>query len=349
MNANATATLGTALLGRAVDAYGFPLDGGPVPRGVRALVDAPALPPSQRVAITLPLWTGVRCIDALLTIGRGARIGIFGAPGAGKSTLLATIARGVRADAVVIGLVGERGREAERWIAALDARTCVVCATGDRCAGERVRAAQLAVAQACALARRGLHVLLVLDSLARAAYALRECGVERGESVGRGGYPPSVFAWLAQLVERAGSFLTGSVTLVATVLHDGDDRDPVSESARSLLDGHFTLSEQLAQAGCFPAIDILASTSRTMCDIVSGPHLRDAAAIRAALALLARFRDARALGIEPAEPHVRAAIAAEPQLESLLRQGPEPVSPSQALEVLARTADMLGEGHGYQR
>jgi ATP synthase in type III secretion protein N len=332
-----TTTLGTALLGRAVDAS----------CAIHGAIDAPAALPSQRAAIDRPLWTGVRCIDALLTIGRGARVGIFGAPGAGKSTLLETIVRGTRADAVVVALAGERGREARRWIDDLDGRTSIVCATSDRPAEERVRAASLAMAQACALAARGLHVLLVLDSLARVAYALREAAVTRGESVGRGGYPPSVFASLAQLVERAGAFPQGSVTMLATVLNDGDDRDPVSESARSLLDGHIQLSPALAQSGRFPAIDVPASASRTMSAVVTAEHAAAAASVRAALAALARSEDARALGLEPADPLTRSAVAAEPQLERLLRQGPEPVPPSAALAVLAQTADMLEVGHGF--
>jgi FliI/YscN family ATPase len=327
------AVVGSALLGRAVDAYGAPLDGQPAPLGTRIRTDRAAPLPSQRLAIAQPLWTGVRCIDALLTIGRGARIGIFGAPGAGKSTLLETIVLGTQADAVVVGLVGERGREAQRWIAACDERTTVICATSDRSAQERVRAADLVMAHAEALASRGLHVLVVLDSLARYAYALREVAVHSGESVGRGGYPPSVFAHMARLAERAGAFAGGSITMLATVLNDGEDRDPVSECARSLLDGHLQLSPALAQAGRFPAIDLPASSSRTMDAVVSSEHLRQAAAVRSALASLDRCADARSLGIEPTE--------------ALVRQGKEPVSCGQSLEALRQTADMLGEAHGY--
>jgi type III secretion protein N (ATPase) len=341
------AMLGTAAFGRALDARGAPLDGfGPV-EGVCVRVGAPAALPAQRSAIVEPLWTGVRCIDALMTIGRGARIGIFGAPGAGKSTLLETIVRGARADAVAIGLVGERGREAARWIAARDERTTVICATSDRPAHERARAAELLMAHACALAARGLHVLAVLDSLARYVNALRELAVHRGESVGRGGYPPSVFARTAQLVERAGAFCAGSVTLIATVLNDGDDRDPVSENARSLLDGHLQLSPRLAQAGRFPAIDVLASASRTMDSVACAQHRRAASLVRAALARLERCEDARSLGIEPADPQTKVAIAAEGAIERLLRQGPLPVPVSRALAALHQTADMLEEAYGH--
>jgi type III secretion protein N (ATPase) len=341
------AMLGTAAFGRALDARGAPLDGlGPVD-GVWVRVDAPAALPAARRAIVEPLWTGVRCIDALLTIGRGARFGIFGAPGAGKSSLLETIVRGARADAIAIGLVGERGREAARWIAARDERTTVICATSDRPAQDRVRAAELLMAHACALAARGLHVLAVLDSLARYANALRELGAGSGESVGRGGYPPSVFARTAHLVERAGAFYAGSVTLIATVLNDGDDRDPVSENARSLLDGHLQLSPQLAQAARFPAIDVLASASRTMDPVTSAEHRRAASLVRAALARLERCEDVRSLGIDPADPQTKVAIAAEGAIERLLRQGPQPVPFSRALEALRQTADMLEEAHGY--
>jgi type III secretion protein N (ATPase) len=294
-----------------------------------------------------PFWTGVRAIDAFLTFGRGARLGIFGAPGAGKSTLLQTIVRGSCADALVVGLVGERGREAQAWIERCDSRTTVVCATSDRPSKERLQAARVTFAHAQALAERGLHVLVILDSLARVAAAFREVAVASGESVGRGGYPPSVFAELAGIVERAGAFRTGSVTLLATVLNDGDDRDPVSESARSLLDGHIQLSPALAHAGRFPAVDMLSSVSRTMGDVVTGEHARHAQKVRAAVALLARTDDARSLGIEPADEATLAAIRAEPAIENLVRQGHSPSHPSRTLAMLAEVADILGGPHGH--
>jgi ATP synthase in type III secretion protein N len=339
--------LGSAALGRALDACGAPLDGLAAVDGICVPIDAPVPLPSERRAIDKPLWTGVRCIDALLTIGRGARIGIFGAPGAGKSTLLETIVYGARADAIVIGLIGERGREAQRWIGARDERTTVICATSDRPALERARAADVVMAHAYALAMRGLHVLVMLDSLARYMQALRELAVGSGESVGRGGYPPSVFARTAQLVERAGSFAHGSITMLATVLNDGDDHDPASECARALLDGHIQLSQRLAQAGHFPAVDVLASASRTMDAVASAEHLRAAAAVRAALARLEQCADARSLGLEPADPATRAAVAVEHALEALLRQGRRPAQNTRSLEALGETADMLGEAHGY--
>jgi len=341
------AVLGPSLLGRALSANGEPLDRRAAPQGPRARIDMPAPLPSARRAIDTPLWTGVRCIDGLLTIGRGARVGFFGAPGSGKSTLLETIVRGARTDAVVVGLVGERGREAQRWIGSCDERTTVICATSDRPARERVAAAEIAMAHASALAAHGLHVLVLLDSLARYAQALREVAMRDGESVGRGGFPPSVFARIAQLVERAGAFANGSITMFVTVLNDGDDRDPVSECARSLLDGHVQLSPRLAQAGHFPAVDLPASSSRTMDAVASAEHLRAAAAIRAALASLAASADARSLGIDATDPPTVAAVAAEGALERFLRQGKEPSPPERALEALEQTADMLGEAYGY--
>ncbi len=333
--------LGTAALGRAIDACGAPLDGGNTLHGVRVSVPAPPVDPIERVCSQQPLWTGVRAIDTLLTIARGARVGIFGAPGAGKSTLLETIANGARADAVVVALVGERGREAERWIARCDARTTVVCATSDRSARERIAAAHTAFAHARALARRGLDVLLILDSLARVAYASRE---ERAdEPAGRGGYPASVFAELAQMVEGAGAFSRGSISLLATVLNDGDDRDPVSEAARSLLDGHVQLSPKLAHAGRFPAIDVLASASRTMPLVTAPDHQRAAETVRAAFAALAASEDLRSLGLDPRDPWTASAVSHERKLEALVRQGRSPVPAAGALATLLETADTLGE------
>jgi ATP synthase in type III secretion protein N len=334
--------LGTCALGRAIEPHVGVLDGGPPLRGSRHSVEI-----DERLAlheITEPMWTGVRAIDALLTIGRGARVGIFGSPGVGKSTLLETIVEGTSADAVIVGLLGERGREAQVWIGRRDRRTTLVCATSDRSAGERLRAAHVTMAHARALARRGLHVLVLLDSLARVAFALRELANATGESVGRGGYPPSVFAELAQLVERAGSFEGGSVTLLATVLNDGDDRDPVSEAARSLLDGHLQLSTDLAQAGRFPAIDILASTSRTMGAVVSAHHFHAALTVRRAIARLNKAEDGRSLGIEPQDEPTQSAIAAEEAIEELLRQGPTKADARETLAMLAATADMVERG-----
>jgi ATP synthase in type III secretion protein N len=335
-------SLGTCALGRAIDASGEPLDGGPALRGRLVALNLQSPRPNERSPIATPLWSGVRAIDGLLTIGRGARVGIFGAPGTGKSKLIESIVEGAAADAVIVALVGERGREAQQWVAFCGPRTTIVCATSDRPSRERIDAAHLAIVQAAALRQCGLHVLLVVDSLARVAAALRETGVAAGESAGRGGYPPSVFAELARMVEPAGVLRSGgSITLIATVLSDGDDRDPVSDAARSLLDGHIQLSKDLADAGRFPAIDVPASTSRTMEAVAAEPHVQAARAVRRALALLERIDDARALGIEPSDPYALAVIASERQLEDFLRQGTDRCGNEAMLKQLTALAERL--------
>jgi ATP synthase in type III secretion protein N len=336
-----TLALGTCALGRAIDPRGVPLDGGPPLRGRRVAPLRAAPLPHERVPVDRPFWTGVRAIDGLLTFGRGARIGIFGAPGSGKSTLLESLVSGCATDAVVVGLCGERGREAQRWIEFRDERTTIVCATSDRSATERIACVEVAFAHAAALRERGLHVAFVLDSLARFAAALRETATARGESVGRGGYPASVFARLARCVEVAGPLRAGSITLVATVLSDGDDRDPVSDAARSLLDGHLQLSPRLAAAGRFPAIDVPASASRTMEAVATPEHRRRANVVRGALALLDRIDDARALGILPEGPAGARIVEAEPALEAFLRQDDRPSAPALTLARLAELADTL--------
>jgi FliI/YscN family ATPase len=338
-----TLPLGTPLLGRAIDAAGDPLDGRPVPRGARVAVAVPPQALSERRPCMELFRTGVRAIDGPLAFGRGARIGVFGSPGSGKSSLLDAIVRGADADAVVIGLIGERGREAERRIAALDERSTIVCATGDRAPAERVRAAEVAFAQADALRERGLHVLLVVDSLARICAAARETALAAGEPVGRGGYPPSVFGLLAGLLERAGTTARGSVTLVATVLSDGpDEHDPVSEAARAALDGHVVLSERLARAGRFPAIDVPRSASRTLADVAPPEHLVAARTLRAALAALDASCDARSLGISSTDPFLARCVAQEEALERFLRQDAEPSDPGETLTEMRRLADSLG-------
>ena len=334
--------LGFAALGRAIDAAGNALDGRrPLAQRTTRVGHGAVPPPGERLPVERAFWTGVRAIDGLLTIGRGARIGIFGAPGAGKTTLLETIATGSRGDAVVLALVGERGREAQRWFGRADRRTTIVCATSDRSAAERTRAADVAMAQAHALRERGLHVVLIVDSLARYCAALREQRVALGETVGRGGYPPSVWADLARYVERAGNAACGSITLLATVLSDGaDEREPLSDAARSLLDGHIVLSPTLARAAHYPAIDVLASASRTMNDVASDGHAADAYAVRAALALLAQTKDARDVGLAEIGPALATAVSAEAALGAFLRQH-EAVAPEETRRALRSVAALL--------
>jgi ATP synthase in type III secretion protein N len=334
--------LGMQLLGCAIDPSGRPIDER-APRSRRSSGRHAALAPLERRELNEPMWCGVRTIDGLLTFAQGARVGIFGPPGAGKSTLLETIARGTTADAVVVGLIGERGREAERWIRICDQRTSIVCATGDRAAAERMRAAETAVAQAEALRDRGLSVLLILDSLARAAAAAREIAVASGEAPGRGGYPPRVLSGLAGLLERAGRARSGSITLVATVLTEGpNELDPLGETIRSLVDGHVVLDGGLARAGRFPAIDVLCSASRTMQDVISPEHAAAAGRVRASLARLAESADLRAAGLEAPgrDPVLDRAVAALGALERFL-YGDGPTAPRQTLDELLALADIV--------
>jgi FliI/YscN family ATPase len=344
----ARAVLGTALLGRAVDAGGTILDGGVALHGRRRAV-LPAVPlPRERVAVCEPFWTGIRVLDGPLTFGRGARIGIFGAPGAGKSTLLEQLVTGSSADATVVALIGERGREAERWLRAIGPRTSIICATSDRPAAERLAAAGLAFAQADALRARGLHVLLVVDSLARVAAAARDVALAAGEPAGRAGFPPSVVTRQARLLECAGATAAGSITLVATVLSDGPlEHDPVAEAARAALDGHVVLSARLAAAGWFPAVDLPASASRTLADVATAAHRLAAARLRAAVAALEDTRDARALGLDPAagDPHLARAIAAEHRIAAFLRQPEGGADPAETLMEMTRIADSLDDGY----
>jgi FliI/YscN family ATPase len=342
------AVLGTTLLGRVVGADGAPLDGGCRPHGPRGPLQ-PAIPtPDQRTGIAEPFWTGVRAIDGPIAFGRGARIGLFGAAGAGKSTLLESIVAGSRADATVVALIGERGREAERWLRRVDGRTSVVCATSDRSPAERLRAADLAFAQADALRARGLDVLVLLDSLARVAAAARDLALAAGEPAGRAGYPPSVIGRVARLLERAGSHGGGSVTVLATVLAEGPlESDPIAEGARAALDGHIVLDPSLAAAGWFPAIAIGGSASRTFAEVADPAHQRAARLLRRAVAALDASRDARALGLDPAagDPFLARAVAAEAMIAAFLRQGPEPSAPESTLMLLGEIADRLDDGY----
>ena len=270
---------GVALLGRVIDAFGRPLDGAPLPDDLAQrplLHDAPA-PLARRPVHTL-LPTGVRAIDAALGIGEGQRIGLFAMAGGGKTTLLGMLARSARSDVNVIALVGERGREVREFIdEALGAeglaRSVVVVATSDRPALERLRAAQAATAIAEGFRALGARVLLMMDSVTRCARALREIGTSIGEPAVRRGYPPSVFAELPRLFERAGNDANGSITAFYTVLaEDEDGADPIAEEVRAILDGHIVLSRALGDAGHYPAIDLLASASRVFPRVATAEH-----------------------------------------------------------------------------
>jgi ATP synthase in type III secretion protein N len=285
--------VGAGLLGRVIDAVGQPLDGLPWPPADidgHYPVVAPPVAPFARRLIDAPIQLGVRALDGLVTCARGQRIGIFGEAGAGKSTLLADIVRGTNADAVVVALIGERGREVREFVERQlgpegRKRTVVVAATSDRAAMERVKAAHVATTIAEFFRDRGGHVLLLMDSITRFARAQREIGLAAGEPATRRGFPPSLFAALPRLLERAGPTEHGSITAIYTILVEGDlSLDPVAEEVQAILDGHVILSSELARRNHFPAIDLLRSRSRLMDAVVPPEHRADAARIRELLA-----------------------------------------------------------------
>ncbi len=253
-----------------------------------------AVPANSKPRIDTPLLTGIKVIDSLLTIGEGQRIGLFAGAGCGKTTMLASLARGCNADATIFCLVGERGRELKEFLDhelddELKARSILVCATSDRSSMERSRAAFTATAIAEALRDQGKKVLLLIDSLTRFARAQREIGLAAGEPSAKGGFPPSVYAMLPRLIERAGKTNKGSITAIYTLLLEGDSmKDPIGDEAKSLLDGHIVLSRKLAEKGQYPAVDVLQSLSRTMVNVVSEEQMTHASTIRE---LLSRFNE----------------------------------------------------------
>lgn len=321
---------GDALLGRVLDGRGRPIDGkGELPADLRRRpLHAPAPQPMERALIDRPLATRVRAIDTLLTLGLGQRLGVFAAAGGGKSTLLGMLARFAQADAIVIALIGERGREVREFIedalgeAGL-ARAVIVCATSDRAAMERVRAAYHATAIAEGFRAEGCNVLLLMDSVTRYARALREIGLAAGEPPVRRGFPPSVFAEMPRLFERAGSDGAGSITAIYTVLmEDEEGDDPIAEEVRSILDGHVILSRKLGAVGHYPAIDVLGSLSRLFPRVADAPHREAAKRVRALLAKYAEIEFLVQVGEyrAGADPVADRAIAAKPEIDRLLRQ-----------------------------
>ena len=286
--------VGPSLLGRVLDGLGKPLDGGAVKCAARYPVLAEPPDPMRRRIIDRPLTMGSRVFDGLLTCGEGQRMGIFAAAGGGKSSLLSMLIRNTDADVKVLALIGERGREVREYIEqgigpeGLQ-RSVVVVSTSERPAMERIKAAYVATAIAEYFRDQGSKVLLLMDSVTRFARALREIGLSAGEPPTRRGFPPSVFAALPQLMERAGQSDRGSITALYTVLVEGDDMtEPVADETRSILDGHIVLSRELAQANHYPAVDVLASISRVMNRVVGEDHVRLATRIRE---LLAKYRE----------------------------------------------------------
>jgi len=285
---------GSAMLGRVLDGLGAPIDElGPAPSEacwVPARATAPD--PMSRSLISNVLETGLKVIDAAMTIGKGQRVGIFGPPGTGKTSLLAALAQHTDVDAIVIGMIGERGREVREFLERhlpeeKRGKIVVVVATSDRAAMERVYAAHTATAVAETMRDEGKSVLLLIDSLTRVARALREVGLAAGEQPTRRGYPASVFPALPELIERAGGNGKGEITAMYTVLVEGDGTgDPIAEETKSLTDGHIILSQAVAESGRYPAIDVAQSLSRVMNDIANEDQLKMNVEMRA---LLAKF------------------------------------------------------------
>ncbi len=326
--------VGPELLGRVIDPTGRPLDGQGDYRAERRVpVDESAPLPLDRVPIREVLGCGIRAIDGFITCGRGQRIGIFGGSGVGKSTLLGMMARGTSADIIVLALVGERGREVGEFLEVIGEegrkRSVVVVSTSDQSPLLRLRAALAASAIAEYFAYSGKHVLLVADSLTRFAMAQREIGLLAGEPPTVKGYTPSVLNALARLVERAGSFQTGSITAFYTVLMEGDDQqDPVADTVRSLLDGHVVLDRKLAMKNHYPPIAILDSLSRLMPSIASREHLQRAGTLRQMLASYARSEDLIRIGAyqKGADQVLDRAIDILPQLNQFLHQAPHEIA-----------------------
>lgn len=321
--------VGPSLCGRVIDAFGQPVDGRPLPKDL-VTVDADREPPEslERPPIDTPLQTGIRAIDTMLTCGQGQRLGIFAGSGVGKSTLLGMLARGSNADRIVIGMVGERGREVQEFLnralgEAGFARSVVVVATSDRPAAQRVSAAWTATAIAEAFRDQGENVLLLIDSVTRFAMAQRELGLAAGEPPTTRGYPPSVFNLLPRLVERAGRTKVGSITAFYTVLVEGDDHnEPIADALRGLLDGHLVLSRDLAASAHWPPIDILHSLSRLQPHLVSRDALQTTAVARQHLSEYHRHADLISIGAyrQGSDPRVDAAIEMREPLNLFFQQ-----------------------------
>jgi flagellum-specific ATP synthase len=318
------------LIGRVLDATGTPIDDlGPIPPSVRVPCDAMPVAALERPPIQQILPTGVRAIDAFITLGIGQRLGVFAGSGVGKSTLLGMLARGTHADVVVIGLIGERGREVREFLERdlTDQgrqKSVVVVATSDTPAPRRILAAKTATAIAEAYRDAGKNVLLLMDSVTRFAMAQREVGLAAGEVPTTRGYPPSVFATLPQLVERSGNSPRGSITAIYTVLVEGDDtNEPISDTLRGLLDGHLHLSRSIAARGRYPAIDVLSSLSRLQSHLID-PSMRAALTeLRSAMATYQENEDLINIGAytKGSNPQIDHAIDIRPRIEDFLSQG----------------------------
>jgi flagellum-specific ATP synthase len=340
--------VGDGLLGRVVDAHGQPMDRlGPLKHVRNEPMVRRPINAMERDPVRTPLDTGVRAINALLTVGRGQRLGLFAGTGVGKSVLLGMMARYTEADVIVVGLIGERGREVKEFIEDILgeeglARSVVVAAPADAPPLVRMQGATYATAVAEHFRDQGRHVLLLMDSLTRYAMAQREIALAIGEPPATKGYPPSCFAKLPQLVERSGNGLNGvgSITAFYTVLSEGDDpQDPIADAARGILDGHIVLSRDLAEAGHFPAIDVERSISRVMGNVAPRQQVEAARRARALLSKLSKARDLIQLGAyQPGhDAELDLAMQLHPQLNALLQQDMHDRAPlDQSQSMLAR-------------
>ena len=330
---SAQAAVGDAMLGRVLDGMGRPLDGQPAPLVDRYLpLAAEPINPMRRQVIDTPMWLGIRAIDTLITCGKGQRVGVFAGSGVGKSVTLGMMARNASSDVNVIALIGERGREVLDFIQESLGpeglrRSVVIAATSDTSPLVRVRAAKFAHSVAEHFRSQGRDVLLMLDSITRFAMAQREIGLSIGEPPTTRGYPPSVFAYLPRLLERAGRVASGgSITGLYTVLVEADDmNDPIGDTVRSIIDGHIVLSRDLAARNHYPAIDVPASASRVMNAVTSGEHRQAAGTIRELISAYSRAEDLINIGAyqQGSNPTIDRAVAQNEAITTMLRQGIE--------------------------
>jgi len=347
--------VGVALRGRVLDGLGRPMDGGPPLSGC-AEVSIDLEPPNamDRPRVTRPLPLGVRALDTLVPCGRGQRLGIFAGSGVGKSSLLSMITRGTAAEITVVGLIGERGREVREFLEK-DlgpeglARSVVVVATSDQPPMVRLRSAFVATRIAEWFRDRGADALLLMDSVTRVAMAQREVGLSVGEPPATRGYPPSVFALLARLLERAGTGPTGSITGLYTVLVEGDDHnEPIADAARSILDGHVVLDRRLASSGHFPSIDVLESISRVSGAVTTPEQRKDAQQLRRLMAAHREVRELVEIGayVPGTNPDADTARARWPQINEFLRQDMDDQTPADEAWTALRRLLTEGDGTG---
>jgi flagellum-specific ATP synthase len=351
----ARVSVGEQLLGRILNGAGAFIDGGPsIDLREHYPLIAPVINPLKRAIIDRPLDVGVRAINGLITVGRGQRIGLFAGSGVGKSVLLGMMTRYTEADIVVVGLIGERGREVKEFIECSLGeeglrRAVVVAAPADESPLMRLHGAKVATSIAEYFRDKGKHVLLLMDSLTRFAQAQREIALSIGEPPATKGYPPSVFAKLPKLVERAGNGLpgSGSITAFYTVLTEGDDlQDPIADAARAILDGHIVLSRSLAEEGHYPAIDLEVSISRVMQSISSETHLNQMLLLKKYLSLYEKNKDLILLGAyaKGSDPALDKAIMAKDIIREYMVQGMnQQVTYNESLHFLSTLASSLGE------